>query len=124
MGKNELTSWAKVYHEVKTKQRTSLGLPEFRSTLKEVCEEVWCQFKINFFKTSTGTRGSFQENCFKTSTDTGGSFQDNSSKLPLRNFDFGLLILTLAANFARSGKPKFYYEVKILTLQVDIRRQS
>ena len=96
VGKHELTSWAKVYHEVKTKERKISGnfswaagaeeqflhtnflarfgkLPlerythfggqcseaKFRSTLKEVCEEVWWKFKINCFKTSTGTRGSF-----------------------------------------------------------------
>ena len=47
-----------------------------------------------------------------------GSFDDISSKYSFRHFVFGLLlILTLAANFADSSKPKVYFEVKILTLQ-------
>ena len=53
-----------------------------------------------------------------------GSFEEVSSKLPRRRFDFGLLILTLAANFAHSGKPNFYFEVKTFTLQIDFEGKA
>ena len=64
-------------------------------------------------------------NCLKTSADTRGSFQETSSKLPPAqrqfrgNFLAGVLtLLTLGANFAHSGKPNFYFEVKIFTLRI------
>ena len=77
--------------------------------------EVYSKLPQHFHRHQRKFRGSFLD----TSSDTGGSFEEVSWKLPLRHFDFGLLILILAANFARSVKPKFYYEVKKFTLQVD-----
>ena len=51
-----------------------------------------------------------------------------SRKFP-RNFlagvlTLGLLILTLGANFAHSGKPNFYFEVKIFTLRIDFEGKA
>lgn len=74
------------------------------------------KFPLNFLQTSPDARD--RQRKFR------GTLVETSSKLPLRNFGFGLLILTLAAKFAHEGKPNFYFEAKILALQFDFEGKA
>ena len=114
--KISLESHMRVY----THFRGQCSEAKFRGTLKEVCEEVWWKLIINCLKTSADTRGSFQE----TSSKLPPAQRQVSRKFP-RNFlagvlTLGLLILTLGANFAHSGKPNFY----IFTLRIDFEGKA
>ena len=89
----------------------------FEGSLRGSLVEAYHKLPRNFRRHQTG-------NFLKTSSDPAAV----SRKFP-RNFlagvlTLGLLILTLAANFAHSGKPNFYFEVKIFTLRIDFEGKA
>ena len=97
---------------------------KFRGTLKEVCEEVWWKLIIKLPQNFRRHQRKFPGNFLKTASGPAAV----SRKFP-RNFlagvlTLGLLLLTSWAKVYHSGKPNFYFEVKIFTLRIDFEGKA